>query len=144
MLCLSGFKLPSPWVPLNIGMSTCALTVQLGILTLCVNYWVWNLTYQRFTFQPGFNYTIQNTTLLPRCKCKLLDVKSYSLFPAKVYFLIKWTVDDSPHWIQVDWVQTDRHFKVALFKPSPLGYLFVLFTYTRVVRYVFCFIQLTS
>ena len=22
---------------------------------------------------------------------------------------------------QVDWVQTDRHFEVALFKPSPLG-----------------------
>ena len=75
-------------------------------------------------------YTIQNTTLLTRCMRKLLDVNSHSLFPAKVYFLIKWTVDDSPHWIQVDWVQTDRHFKVALFKPSPLGYLFVLFTYT--------------
>ena len=52
---------------------------------------------------------------------KLLDVKSRSLFAAKEYFLIKWSEDDSPHWLQVDWVQTDRHFEVALFKPSPLG-----------------------
>ena len=52
---------------------------------------------QTFTCQPGFNYTIQNTTLLTRCMRKLLDVKSHSLFPAKVCFLIKWTEDDSPH-----------------------------------------------
>ena len=29
-------------------------------------------------------YTIQNTTLLTRCKRKLLDVNSHNLFPAKV------------------------------------------------------------
>ena len=69
-----------------------------------------------------------------------LYMKSYSLFPAKVYFLIKWRVDDSPHWLQVDWVQTDRRFEVPLFKPTPLGYLFVLFAYTQVVRYA---LQLT-
>ena len=46
---------------------------------------------QTFTCQPGFNCTIQNTTLLTRCMRKLLDVNSHSLFPAKVYFLIKWT-----------------------------------------------------
>ena len=64
-----------------------------------------------------------------------MDVKSHSLFLAKEYFIIKWTVDDSPHWLQVDWIQTDRHFEVALFKPSPLGWCFVLFAYTHVVRY---------
>ena len=72
-------------------MSTYVLTVQFRILTLCLNYWVWNLTLQTFTCQPGFNYTIQNTTLLTRCMRKLLDVNSHSSFPAKVYFLIKWT-----------------------------------------------------
>ena len=46
---------------------------------------------QTFTCQPGFNCTIQNTTLLTRCMRKLLDVNSHSSFPAKVYFLIKWT-----------------------------------------------------
>ena len=76
---------------INIDMSTCVLTVQFRILTLCVNYWVWNFTLQTFTCQPGFNYTIQNTTLFTRCMRKLLDVNSHSLFPAKVYFLIKWT-----------------------------------------------------
>ena len=40
---------------------------------------------------------------------KLLDVNSHRLFPAKVYSSIKWTD------------KTDRHFEVALFKPSPLG-----------------------
>ena len=75
---------------INIDMSTYVLTVQFRILTLCLNYWVWNLTLQTFTCQPGFNYTIQNTTLLTRCMRKLLDVNSHSLFPAKVYFLIKW------------------------------------------------------
>ena len=46
---------------------------------------------QTFTCQPGFNCTIQNTTLLTRCMRKLLDVNSHRLFPAKVYFLMKWT-----------------------------------------------------
>ena len=66
---------------------------------------------QTFTCQPGFNCTIQNTTLLTRCMRKLLDVNSHRLFPAKVYSSIKWTD------------KTDRHFEVALFKPvcSPLG-----------------------
>ena len=152
-------------------MSTYVLTVQFRILTLCLNYWVGNLTLQTLTCQTGFNYTIQgrvvqswvkitqgsarfeftfeslksisvlilfvykliigssknnrenypskciwtqeketrvtfnpglsanrpsnnwaqNTTLLTRCMRKLLDVNSHSLFPAKVYFLIKWT-----------------------------------------------------
>ena len=34
-------------------MSTCVLTVQFRIQTLCVNYWVWNLTLQTFTCQLG-------------------------------------------------------------------------------------------
>ena len=62
---------------------------------------------QTFTCQPGFNCTIQNTTLLTRCMRKLLDVNSHRLFPANSS--IKWTD------------KTDRHFEVALFKPSPLG-----------------------
>ena len=63
---------------------------------------------------------------------KLLGVKSHSWFHAKEYFIIKWTVDDSPHsWLQVDWIQTDRHFEVALFKPSPLGW-FSFYSCTRV------------
>ena len=66
-------------------MSTYVLTVQFRILTLCLNYWVWNLMLQTFTCQPGFNCTIQNTTLLTRCMRKLLDVNSHRLFPAKVY-----------------------------------------------------------
>ena len=35
---------------------------------------------------------IQNTTLLTHCMHKLLEVKYHSLFLAKVYFIIKWTV----------------------------------------------------
>ena len=35
---------------------------------------------------------IQNTTSLTRYMNKLLDVKSYTLFLTKVYFIIKWTV----------------------------------------------------
>ena len=34
---------------INIDMSTYVLTVQFRILTLCLNYWVWNLTLQTFT-----------------------------------------------------------------------------------------------
>ena len=45
---------------------------------LCVNYWVWNLMLQTFTCQPGFNYTIHNTTILTRCMRKLLNAKSHS------------------------------------------------------------------
>ena len=56
---------------INIDMSTYVLTVQFRILTLCLNYWVWNLMLQTFTCQPGFNCTIQNTTLLTRCMRKL-------------------------------------------------------------------------
>ena len=59
---------------INIDMSTYVLTVQLGLKFNITNI-----------------YTIQNTTLLTRCMRKLLDVNSHSLFPAKVYFLIKWT-----------------------------------------------------
>ena len=34
---------------INIDMSTYVLTVQFRILTLFLNYWVWNLTLQTFT-----------------------------------------------------------------------------------------------
>ena len=123
----------------SLQSAVCVLHWPVQNTIFCVNYWVWNFTLQTFTWQ-----LYDLVYYITCCMCKLLSVKSHSWFHAKEYFIIKWAVEDSPHWLQVDWIQTDHYFEIALFKPSPLGWLFVLLVHMCVVWHEFCFIQLTS
>ena len=100
-------------VEVSSHMSTCVLTIRFAIFGFEIK------RYKHLYVNPdvnlGANYTIQNTTLHVVCVNYWIWNIENILFLAKVYFIIKWKVDDSPHWLQVDWKQADRHFEVSLF-----------------------------
>ena len=93
-------------VEVSSHMSTCVLTIRFAIFGFEIK------RYNHFYVNPdvnlGFNYTIQNSTLHIVCVNYWIWNIENILFLAKVYFIIKWKVDDATHWLQVDWLDANR------------------------------------